>query len=274
MRLRLGGLTGRRRRYAFRDGGLVRRRCQRRGRRRFGGTVAASRRFFEALFPGADRRAVIERFVSQCRRTCLGARCLAPDLRPWLRRLARYEAVQHDLELVRRQILKRVAADLNDRRIGAYADALDLFPRERAVGARNVLMLADAPFANSDEIARTAQHARRRATHLHVGLAADRRKLKHRIERRDFDAANIGHVEQIADGTDRGFGKPAAGLLLSAPHQRKNGGRFFAGRILGNRRMRPRKIFRRESELRRLIGMQSANGHLWLLERQSCGGEL
>jgi hypothetical protein len=129
-----------------------------------------------------------------------------------------------------------------------------------------MLVLAYAPLADIDEVAGTAQHARCSPAHLHMGFAADRRELEHRIKRRDFETTNIGHVEKIADCADRGLRKPAAGLLLSAPHKRNNGGGLFARRIFGHRRARPGKIFRRESEVRRLIGMQSANGHQRLLE--------
>ena len=111
-----------------------------------------------------------------------------------------------------------------------------------------MLVLGDAPLANSDEVARTAQHARCRSAHLHMRLAADRRELEHRIKRRDFETTNMGHAEKIADDADRRFRKPAAGLLLSAPQKRNNGGGLLARRILGDRRSRPGKIFRRESK--------------------------
>ena len=50
-----------------------------------------------------------------------------------------------------------------------------------------------------DELVRSAQHARRRAAHLDVRFLADRRQLEHRVERRDLEDADVGHVEHLAD---------------------------------------------------------------------------
>jgi hypothetical protein len=86
--------------------------------------------------------------------------------------------------------------------------------------------------ADLDEFFRAAQHAGRGAADLDVGLLAHRLELEHRVESRDFQHADIGHVEQIGDGlADRRLAHPAVMLLLRAPQQRDDRGGLTAFRI-------------------------------------------
>src|SRR6478672_8832215 len=102
----------------------------------------------QALRPSADPRAVVERGFRQRRRPSLGARHRSPDLRAGFRGMALVETVDHLLEQLRRQVLVGILEDLDHRRVGAGAEALDLLPREVAIGRKLVLVLGDAMLAD------------------------------------------------------------------------------------------------------------------------------
>src|SRR5207249_1742026 len=80
--------------------------------------------------------------------------------------------VEQLFERLRRQVLVIVGVDLHHRGVDARAQALDLDPRELAVGG-NVVLLADAPPADRLEVLGAAQHARRGAAQLDIS-APDR----------------------------------------------------------------------------------------------------
>jgi hypothetical protein len=93
-------------------------------------------------------------------------------------------------------------------------------------------LVMDAVLADVDQILGAAQAARRGAADLDVGLLADRCELEHRVEGRDLQHADIGHVEHVGDDADRGFRHPALVLLLRPPEDGDDGGSLAARRIL------------------------------------------
>ena len=117
--------------------------------------------------------------------------------------------------------------------------------------------------ADLDQVAGAAQPARRGAADLDMGLLADRLQLEHRVEGRDLEHADIGHVEQVGDGADRGFRNPALVLLLRPPQDRDHRRGLAAGRIFRDLRFRPREILVREREARGLqfLRCKTADGH-------------
>ena len=138
-------------------------------------------------------------------------------------------------------------------------------------------IVMDAALAHSNQIARTAQHARRRAADLHMSFLADRLKLKHRVEGRDFKRADIGHVQHVCDVADRCLGEPAALLLLRAPHDRDHGRGLTSLRILRNLLVCPSEILPRKREARGLYFFrgQTTDGHQFSLSntrRIKCSG--
>ena len=97
------------------------------------------------------------------------------DLRTRLDRtaLAPIECVDNFFETFGRQVLVRVLADHHHRRVHTGALAFDLLPRERSSLVRSEGARADPRLANGEQIFRAAQHAGRRAAHLHVRTRAD-----------------------------------------------------------------------------------------------------
>ena len=133
-----------------------------------------------------------------------------PDLRAGLGRGAAGKAVEHLLEQLRRQVLVGVLEDLHHRRIGAHAQALDLLPGEVAIRRQVMRIVVDAPLAHLHQRLGAAQHARRRAAHLHVRLLAHRRELEHRVERRDLVDADVGHAQHVGDQPHGRLRQPAS----------------------------------------------------------------
>ena len=82
----------------------------------------------------------------------------APNLRADLNRSANRQVVEKLGEVLRRQVLVVVVVDLNHRRVATGAEALDLGPREQAVG-RHMALLADALAADSLEVFGAGEHA-------------------------------------------------------------------------------------------------------------------
>ena len=143
---------------------------------------------------------------------------LTIDLRSRLRLFPGGQIIEDAGQRFRREVLVIVGIDLNHRRIHARAQALDLGPRERAVGG-DVVFLADHAVQDLLQPIGAAQHARRRAAKLHVETS-DRREIEHRVEGRDFEHADLGHAEHLRHRLDRLLRQPAAGLLLRPPQDR------------------------------------------------------
>ena len=122
--------------------------------------------------------------------------------------------------------------------------------------------MRDLVLADLEQIASAAQHARRRAADDDVGFRTDGLEQKLRIERRDFEHADIGHAEQAADRLDGGTAQPAL-LLLGTPQDQDHGGLLPAGRIAGDDFLGPRLVLGRERKARGLdvIGGKTADGH-------------
>src|SRR5712675_704770 len=171
---------------------------------------------------------------------------LALDLRPRLQWLAGSKAVQHLAETFLGQILVGILPDQDHRRVHAGAETLDFFPAEIAILGQMKGIVMDAALAHLDDLAGAAQPARRGAADLNVRLLADRLQLEHRVEGRNLQRPDIGHVEQIRDRTDRRFGNPAVMLFLQPPQDRYHRGGLPAFRIFGDLSSRPSEIFRRE----------------------------
>ncbi len=183
----------------------------------------------------------------------------APHLGTDPDRTARREIVEQFGKNLRCQVLVVVVVDLHHRRIATGAQALDLGPREQAVG-RHMTLLADALAADRLEVFGAAQHAGRRAAELNV-VTADRRQIEHCVEGRNFQHADIWHFEHRGNRLDRRPGEPVTALLLCAPQQREDRRRLPAGWIFRELLLRPRLILRRELEACRLFVGETADGH-------------
>src|SRR3546814_4978482 len=92
------------------------------------------------------------------------ARMASRDLRPRLRRLTRGERIEDADHAVVIEIFVIIVVDLDHRRVGAGAHALDLGQREQPVGRRLALGHA-AVLARRHHIVRPAQQARRSEEH-------------------------------------------------------------------------------------------------------------
>src|SRR6266403_4560594 len=125
------------------------------------------------------------------------SRELSAILRSWFRSLAGGKAVQHLAEAFLGQILVGILPDQHHRRVHAGAKTLDFFPAEIAILGQMKGIVMDAALAHLDDIAGAAQPARRGAADLDVRLLADRLQLEHRIESRNLQRPNVGHVKQI-----------------------------------------------------------------------------
>ena len=190
-----------------------------------------------------------------------GQEACRPICEPGLGGLPSLEGVEQLLEQFGRQILVGVLEDLHHRRVGARAQALDRLPGEVAIRRQMVRLVVDTPLAHLFQLIGTAQHARRRVAHLDVRLAPDRGELEHRVERGDLVDPDVGHAEHVGHNANGGLGQPVVVLLLRPPQQRDHGGGLLALGILGDRRLRPGQIFRREGKGGGLLGIKSADGH-------------
>ena len=164
-------------------------------------------------------------------------------------------------EALRGQIFVGVLEYLDHRRVDTCAEALDLFPGKKTVVRNLVHMLGDARLADLDQVFRSAQLTRRGAAYLDMCLFPDRLQLEHGVEGRNFQNADIRHVEQLGDVTDRRLADPAVILLLGAPQERDHRGGLPARRIPVDQLLRPRKIVFRELEAVWLFRGKSANCH-------------
>src|ERR1700730_4189163 len=178
-------------------------------------------------------------------------------------RVAGGKAVQHLAKTLFGQILVGILPDQDHRCIDAGAEALDLFPAETAVLGEVKGIMMDPALANLDDIAGAAQPTRRSAADLDMRLLADRLQLEHRIERRDLQHADVGHLEQVRDRADRGFRDPPLMLFLHPPQNRDRRRSLAARRIFCNLLLRPGEILRREREVRGLqfLRCEAADGH-------------
>ena len=113
--------------------------------------------------------------------------------------VAGLERVDDFLEALDRQVLIGVVADHDHRRVDAGAEALDLFPAQRAVVVDVERIVVDPVLADGEQILGAAQHAGRRAADHDVGLGAHRLQQELRVERRDFEHADIGHAQHACD---------------------------------------------------------------------------
>src|ERR1700688_2380590 len=159
-------------------------------------------------------------------------------------RVAGGKAVQHLAKTFFGQILVGILPDQDHRGIDAGAEALDLFPAETAVLGEVKGIMMDPALAHLDDIAGAAQPARRGAADLDMRLLADRLQLEHRIERRDLQHADVGHLEQIRDRADRRFRNPPIMLFLDPPQDRDRRRWLPAFRIFGDLLFRPSEVFR------------------------------
>src|SRR6266403_1543386 len=192
------------------------------------------------------------------------SRELSAILRSWLWSVAGGKAVQHLAEAFPGQILVGILPDQHHRRVHAGAKTLNFFPAEIPVLGQMKGFVVDSAVAHLDDIIGAAQPARRGATDLNVGLLADRLQLKHRVEGRDFQHADVGHAEQIGDGADCGFRNPAIMLFLDAPQDGDRRRRLAARRIFRDLLLRPGESFRRERKARGLLFLrcEAADGHV------------
>ena len=87
------------------------------------------------------------------------------------------------------------------------------------------------------------------------------RELEHRVEGGDLVDADVGHAQHVGDQPHGRLGQPAVVLLLRPPQQRDHGRGLLARRIVGDRRLGPRLVLRREGEGGGLVGVKSADGH-------------
>jgi hypothetical protein len=125
-------------------------------------------------------------------------------------------------------------------------------------------LFVNALLAHLEQRVRAAQHARRRAAHLHMRLPADRREQEHGVEGRDLEHADARHVEDFGDMLDRLLRQPAARLLLRAPEQRDHRRLLAPLRIARDHLVGPGAVLRREGKRLRLqFGRcEAAIGHV------------
>jgi hypothetical protein len=160
-------------------------------------------------------------------------------------------------KLFRRQVLVVILADLRHGRVGAGAEAFDLFPGELAIRAQLMRALGDLVLADGDQILRPADHAGRRAADLDMGDRAHGRELEHEVEGRDLKAPDMGKPQHVADMFDRGAGQPTL-LLLRAPQKRDDRRGLPPLGVLGDLRLGPFLVGGREGEAVGLLGVEAA----------------
>src|SRR6516165_11449626 len=178
--------------------------------------------------------------------TCDGRGKLAAVLWSGLRRIAGSKAIQHFAKALFGQVFVSILPDQHHRRVDTGAEALDLFPAKIAVLGQVEGIVMDAALADLDEVAGAAQPAWRRTAHLHVGFLADRRELEHRVEGRDLQHTDVGHLQEIGDRADRRLRNPTLMLLLDPPQDRDGGRRLAPGRIFRDFLPGPGEVFVRE----------------------------
>ena len=126
--------------------------------------------------------------------------------------------------------------------------------------AVHVFLRADALLEHRLDAVGAAQHAGRRAAELDEVLP-DRRQVVHRVEGRDLQHADVGHVEDLGDLLDGGLRHPAVVLLLGAAQQRHDGRGLPACRVFPDLLIHPGPVLRREVEAVGLDLGEAPNGH-------------
>ncbi len=155
------------------------------------------------------------------------------------------------------EVFVEILADLEHRRVHTGAKAFDFHPRKLAVCGNRVLRRRDVLFAGGNHIIRTAQPARRRRANLHQ-MIAHRLEIEHRVKRRHFQHADVGHGEHRGDVFDHRLGDPAI-LFLPAPQKRDHRAGLTAGGIFRHFLFGPRLVLRREREARGLMFCETAD---------------
>src|SRR6185312_807822 len=124
-------------------------------------------------------------YVLQRQRPTFGRRGLALLGRAGRRRLTALQCLDQPLGRWRVEVLVEIVVDLDDRRVDAGAQTLDLGQRELAV--RRGLADGDAEplLASRDDLFGAPEPARRRRADLEEMLA-DRAQIEHRVEGRDL----------------------------------------------------------------------------------------
>src|SRR3954449_5914979 len=108
-------------------------------------------------------------------------RAAPPAQRTEWRRSAVAQGVEQRLGLRAVEVLVIIVVDLQDRRVDAGAEALDLDQREQPIRGRFADADPELAFAGGDNLLRTAQPARRRRADLQEP-APDRTQIEHRVE--------------------------------------------------------------------------------------------
>ena len=114
-------------------------------------SVSAGRRPRRRRAAAADRCAVVGRASSARRPAPRTARSICG---PGFTGRPAARSSSSALEALRGQVLVGVVADLDQRRVDAGAEALDLLPRERAVGGEVMLVVVDAVPADVLQVVR------------------------------------------------------------------------------------------------------------------------
>ena len=182
---------------------------------------------------------------------------MRPVVEPGAGRSPRRSACSSVTGAVVIKVLVIIVVDLQDRRVDAGAEALDLGQREHPIGAG--LLVAAEPglvAARPRHLVRAAQPARGGAANLQV-KAPDRRHVEHEVERRDLVDADRGHVEPRRHHVHRHPRHPgAAGLPPHLPlrqiEQRDHRARLAALRISFQRPLDVAFALLVEGEARRL----------------------
>ena len=107
-----------------------------------------------------------------------------------------------------------------------------------------------------DQIFGTADHTRQRAAYLHMRNRANGLQLEHKIKRRHFQRANIGHAQHIGHIFNGGAGQPAL-LLLGAPQKRNDRRGLAALGVFCHLRFGPSLVGGREGKAFRLFVVQA-----------------
>ena len=124
------------------------------------------------------------------------------------------------------------------------------------------LVMMDLVLADLLKVFRATQHAGRRSTYLDMRAGAYWLQLELRIERRNFEDTDQGHIEQGRYIFDRRLGNPA--ILFLRAHQKRNNCRLFtAFWIFLDCKLCPSAVFAIERERCWLdvIFCETADGH-------------
>ena len=193
------------------------------------------------LFP------VRRRQIEKGRRAAVGRGALPPGRRARLRLLAAAQCCQQSLHRRRVEIRVEVVVDLDHRRIGAGAQALDLHHGELAVGGHFLEADAELALAGVAEIIGAAQPAGGGPADLDQ-VAPHRLQIQHAVETGDLVDADRRHVEDRGHMVHRRPGQPAASLGLGEFEQRQDRARLPARRVFGDELLGHRLVLGCEGE--------------------------